>query len=45
MTGEEVVRNGPNVLPPRFAKPDSSGLKFTVSEGDNEIPPIEIPER
>lgn len=32
--GEEVVRNGPNLLPA------SSGLKFVVQQGENEIPAI-----
>jgi hypothetical protein len=43
--GEEVVRNGPNMLSAQFAKPETSGLKFTVAEGENAIPPIEIPAR
>ena len=45
LVGEETVRNGPNLLPPRYARPESSGLNFTVTEGNNEIPPIEIPDR
>jgi hypothetical protein len=40
--GEEPTRTGPNVLPPKFAKAESSGLKYTVVEGDNQIPPIEV---
>jgi hypothetical protein len=40
--GEEPVRTGPNTLPAKYAKPDSSGLKHTVVEGDNEIPAIDI---
>lgn len=40
--GEEPIRNGPNTLPPKYAKPETSGLKFTVIEGENEIPPIEL---
>jgi hypothetical protein len=43
LVGEETVRDGPNLLPPRFAKPESTDLKFTVVEGDNVIPTIEIP--
>jgi hypothetical protein len=45
MVGEEIVRDGPNLLPPRYAKPESSGVKYTVVEGDNQVPTIEIPER
>jgi hypothetical protein len=40
--GEEVVRNGPNLLPAKYAKPDSSGIKYTVVDGDNQIPPIYV---
>jgi len=45
VVGEEVIRNGPNLLPKRYSQPDSSGLKYTVVEGDNEVPLIEIAER
>jgi hypothetical protein len=40
--GEEPVRNGPNTLPLKFSKPSTSPLKYTVVEGENEIPPINI---
>jgi hypothetical protein len=40
--GEEPVRTGPNTLPAKYAKPESSGLKCTVVEGENEIPAIDI---
>jgi hypothetical protein len=40
--GEEPVRSGPNILPPKYAKPGTSGLKCTIVEGENQIPPIEI---
>jgi hypothetical protein len=40
--GEEPVRNGPNTLPPKYAKPETSGLKFRVTEGENEIPGIAL---
>jgi hypothetical protein len=45
MVGEEVMRNGPNLLPARYSKPETSGLKTTVVDGDNAIQPIEISER
>jgi hypothetical protein len=40
--GEEPVRSGPNTLPPKFSKPETSRLKYTVVEGENQIPPIDI---
>ena len=40
--GEEVVRNGPNLLPAKYALPASSGLKFVVQQGENEIPAINL---
>ena len=40
--GEEPVRTGPNTLPAKYAKPESSALKYTVVEGENEIPTIDI---
>jgi hypothetical protein len=43
--GEETSRDGPNLLPPRFAHPDQSGLRHTVAEGHNEVPPLEISAR
>ena len=43
--GEETVRDGPNLLPPRFARPQESGLRFTVLDGENVVPPLEIPAR
>jgi hypothetical protein len=33
---------GPNVLPPRYASPDTSPVRITVKEGGSQIPPIEI---
>jgi hypothetical protein len=40
--GEEPVRNGPNVLPAKYAKPANSNIKFAVKEGENQIPAINI---
>jgi hypothetical protein len=40
--GEEPVRSGPNTLPVKYAKPESSGVKYTVVEGENQIPAIDI---
>jgi hypothetical protein len=41
--GEEVVRDGRNMLPPRYAMPNTSGLQVDVKVGANEIPPIDLP--
>ncbi|MBL9165427.1 MAG: hypothetical protein JNL18_22055 [Planctomycetaceae bacterium] len=43
--GEEMVREGPNVLPKRFSEPTTSGLTATIIAGDNVLPTIEIPSR
>ena len=40
--GEEVVRNGAHMLPVQYSRPESSGQKFTVVEGENEIPAIKL---
>ena len=40
--GEEPTRTGPNTLPAKYAKPATSGLKFTVIAGENQISPIEL---
>ena len=43
MVGEEVVRDGRNLLPVRYGKPDTSKLTFKVAAGENEMPPIDMP--
>ena len=40
--GEEPTRTGPNTLPPKYAKPATSGFKYTVVAGENQIPPIDL---
>lgn len=40
--GEETVRDGRNLLPPKYAKPETSPLSFDVVEGTNEVPSIVI---
>jgi hypothetical protein len=42
LVGEEQVRDGRNLLPPRYANPQTSPLSFDVAEGKNEVPPITI---
>lgn len=43
--GEEVIRDGRNLLPARYANPSTSQLSATVTEGENELPPIDIASR
>ncbi len=43
--GEEIVRDGPNTLPARYGRPETSPLALQVVEGDNEVPPLAIAER
>src|SRR5262249_30955515 len=33
---------GPNVIPERYGKPETSRVEVTVGWGSNEIPPVEI---
>ena len=40
--GEEPTRTGPNVLPPKYAKPATSGFKFTVADGENQVPSLAV---
>ena len=43
--GEETVRDGKNLLPSRYAKPATSGLRYQVVAGNNEVPPLELKSR
>ncbi len=42
LVGEEMVRDGRNVLPAKYASPRTTPLKFQVLAGENEVPAIEI---
>jgi hypothetical protein len=33
---------GPNRLPTRYSKPETSGLRIQVAAGDNELPPLAL---
>jgi hypothetical protein len=44
VTGEGGTGAGPNVLPPKYAKPDTSPFKVSVKPGPNELTPFEIKE-
>lgn len=43
LVGEETVRDGRNLLPVRYSKPETSKLTATVAEGENVMPPIDLP--
>jgi hypothetical protein len=45
MIGEETTRSGRNLLPARYAKPETSGLEFTVESTRNIVPALQIPDR
>ncbi|MFO0821295.1 MAG: carboxypeptidase-like regulatory domain-containing protein [Pirellulales bacterium] len=36
--GDEAVRSGRNLLPPKYASPRTSGLECVIAEGDNQLP-------
>jgi hypothetical protein len=40
--GDEVLRNGRNLLPARYENPETSGLSATVHEGPNKLPAFEV---
>lgn len=37
--GDDQMRNGRNLLPARYANPETSGLRCAVEAGNNELPP------
>ena len=45
LRGEEAIRDGRNLLPKRYAHPDTSGIVKEVVAGRNDWSPIELPER
>lgn len=42
MVGEEMVRDGKNVLPAKYASKETSGLNYRVVAGSNEVPTLEL---
>lgn len=38
--GEELVREGPHLLPARYADPRTTELRYTVVAGKNAVPPL-----
>jgi hypothetical protein len=42
IVGDEPVRDGPNLLPPRYARVAESPLSYTVTAGENMVPVIQL---
>lgn len=40
--GEETIRDGPSLLPPRFSDPAQTVLQSEVIAGENDIPPFQV---
>lgn len=40
--GEELVRDGRNLLSPRYASEQETPLRYTVVAGTNEVPPLKL---
>jgi hypothetical protein len=40
IVADEPVRDGPNLLPAKYADPKTTDLRYTVQRGENEIPPL-----
>jgi hypothetical protein len=45
MGGEELVRDGRNLLPARYSRPETSGLQYEVVVGENQVPPLALRSR
>lgn len=43
--GDQMVRDGPNLLPAKYRDPTQSGFKFIVEAEENEVPPLELKSR
>jgi hypothetical protein len=39
-SGEELVRDGPNLLPPKYAKPETTPFQYTVTSSSNTVAPL-----
>ncbi|MBS0262964.1 MAG: hypothetical protein JSS02_13550 [Planctomycetes bacterium] len=40
--GDEMVRDGQNLLPDRYRDPKTSGFRCTVVPGENELSPLDV---
>jgi hypothetical protein len=45
LVGEEMVREGANLLPERLSDPKTSGITASVVEGENLLPTIDVPKK
>lgn len=43
--GEEMIRDGRNLIPDRYAKPQASQFRCEITEGTNELPPLSLSSR
>lgn len=43
--GDEMVRDGKNLLPDRYRNPGTSKLRYEVVAGDNDVPTLELQSR
>jgi hypothetical protein len=41
-SGEEITRDGPNLLPGKYARSETTPLQFTVTSGRNEMPALVV---
>ncbi|MBI2825173.1 MAG: hypothetical protein HYX69_10850 [Planctomycetia bacterium] len=40
--GEETVRDGPSQLPAKYARPETTPLRYRVVPGMNDVPPLAV---
>lgn len=43
--GEEMVRDGPSLLPPKYARPETTPFRYRVVPGENGVPPLAVDAR
>jgi hypothetical protein len=42
LSGEEITRDGPNLLPDKYARSETTPFQFTVTSGENTVSPLNI---
>ena len=42
LIGEEEVRDGPNLLPAKYSRPETTPLRYQVTDGLNDVPTLSI---
>lgn len=45
LVGEELVRDGKNLLPTRYSRPGTAGFRYRVVEGSNQVPTLHLQPR